>query len=263
MRQALDFSGQVALITGASRGIGLATAKVLASYGATVVLGARTGNAIDVAAEQIEAAGGNAFAVACDVSEYASVHAAVESTLQKAGRLDMLVNAAGIIDPLSTLLQSDPELWAQAADINYKGVYFAMRAALPKLLLGDGGTIVNISSGAANSALFGWSHYCSSKAAAKKLTEVAHVELADTNVRVVGLSPGTVATGMMEKIRDANINAVSRLPWEQHIPPEWVGEAVAFLCGDGGEVFAGTDFSLKTEQGRRCVGLPIEGAPDG
>ena len=118
-----------------------------------------------------------------------------------------------------------------------------------------GGVIVNLSTGAVHSALPGWSHYASSKSAAKKLTEVAHVELHDKNIRVVGLSPGTVATNMMEKIRDSQINPVSQLDWSVHIPPEWPAEAVAFLCGPEGEEFAGTDFSIKTEEGRKRVGL--------
>ena len=119
-----------------------------------------------------------------------------------------------------------------------------------------GGTVVNMSSGAANSNLVGWSHYCSTKAAAKKITEVAHNELGELGVRVVGLSPGTVATDMMAKIRDARINSVSHLDWASHIPPAWVGEAVAYLCGPQVEVVAGQDFSLKDPANRAKVGLP-------
>jgi len=112
-----------------------------------------------------------------------------------------------------------------------------------------------MSSGEANSALVGWSHYCSGKAAAKKLTEIAHRELSDRNIRIIGLSPGTVATNMMKKIRDANINPVSHLDWDAHIPSERVGEGLAFLCGKEGHEFSGTDFSLKTLEGCNRVGL--------
>jgi len=262
MLQTLDFSGQSALVMGASKGIGLATAKTLAAYGANVVLAARSSAAIEEQAKVIRSDGHSAFAIACDVSDYNSVTNAVEYTVKKNGRLDILVNNAGVIEPLASLVESDPEIWGRAADINYKGVYYTMRAAIPNMLKQGSGTVINMSSGAANSALVGWSHYCSSKAAAKKLTEVAHKELADKNIRVVGLSPGTVATTMMEKIRDARINPVSDLNWDVHIPPEWVGEGVAFLCGAEGAEFAGTDFSLKTVEGRKRVGLPIENAPD-
>ena len=115
---------------------------------------------------------------------------------------------------------------------------------------------MNISSGAANSALEGWSHYCTTKAAAKKLTECAHKEVGDRGIRVVGLSPGTVATDMMAAIKTSGINPVSQLSWSSHIPPEWAAEAIAYLCGPGGAEFAGTDFSIKTEEGRKLVGLP-------
>ena len=86
----------------------------------------------------------------------------------------MLVNNAGVIDPLTSLVDSDPALWSHAVDVNLKGVYFSMRAVLPHMIKLGSGTVVNMSSGAANSALEGWSNYCSTKAAAKKVTEVAH-----------------------------------------------------------------------------------------
>ena len=130
-----------------------------------------------------------------------------------------------------------------------------MRATIPYMVSAGGGVVINMSSGAANSALPGWSHYCSTKAAVKKLTEVAHRELHDKNIHVIGLSPGTVATDMMLKIRDSKINAVSDLDWSNHIPAEWAAKAVAFLCGPEGTEFAGTDFSIKTEEGRERVGL--------
>lgn len=257
MLQELNFSGKTALIMGASRGIGLAAATTLSDYGATVVLAARTVELVKSNAAAINQNGGNALSVKCDVSDFASVTKAVDFCMQATGRIDILLNNAGVIEPLSHLINSDPELWGQAVDINVKGVYHAMRAALPHMINSTNrATIVNISSGAANSALLGWSHYCSTKAAAKKLTEVAHKELEGHNICVVGLSPGTVATDMMRKIKRADINPVSKLKWSSHIPPEWVAESVAFLCGEAGTEFAGTDFSVKTIEGRKRVGLP-------
>ncbi len=182
----------------------------------------------------------------------------IEFLLSKGAEKIILINNAGVIEPLTHLIDSDPTQWGLAADINYKGVYHCMRATLPHMVNAGGGTIVNLSSGAANSALPGWSHYCSTKAAVKKLTEVAHRELHESNIRVVGLSPGTVATDMMKNIREAKINAVSHLDWSVHIPPEWAAEGVAFLCGPEGGECAGTDFSIKTPEGRARIGLPIE-----
>lgn len=253
--QQLDFSNQVALIFGASRGIGLATAKTLSSYGATVVLAARNADTLNFAKDAILRKGGVAHSVVCDVANYSSVERVAQEAVEKFGRIDLLINNAGVIEPLNHLIDSDPMLWGRTADINYKGTYHGMRAVIPLMLRNGGGIVVNMSSGAANSALEGWSHYCSTKAATKKLTEVAHVELGQRGIRVVGLSPGTVATDMMATIKESGINVVSTLDWDSHIPPEWAAEAVAFLCGPEGEEFAGTDFSIKTEEGRIRVGL--------
>lgn len=258
MLQTLNFKGKTALVMGASRGIGLATAEKLAQYGATVVLAARSIDAITQHASQINADGGTAYAVVCDVTDYRSVTSCVAVCLEQAGKIDFLINVAGVIEPLAHLIDSDPAQWGLAADINYKGVYHCMRATLPHMVNAGGGIVVNMSSGAANSALLGWSHYCSAKAAAKKLTEVAHKELHKDNIRVVGLSPGTVATDMMASIREAKINPVSDLDWSVHITPEWAAEAVAFLCGPEGDEFAGTDFSIKTPEGRARVGLSTQ-----
>lgn len=261
-RQAHNFSGKVALIMGASQGIGKATAQVLAAYGATVILCSRCADAIEEAALQICDAGGEAHGQVCDVTDFSAIVATVGDVIEKFGAIDLLVNNAGVIDPLAHILDSDPDAWSLAVDINLKGVYNAMRAVAPIMVERGEGTIINMSSGAANSALVGWSHYCGTKAAAKKLTEVGHKELSDTGVRIVGLSPGTVATDMMRKIRDSQINVVSNLDWSSHIQPEWVGEAVAYLFGSGGDDHLGGDFSIKTPEGRRLVGLPAEGAPD-
>ena len=117
------------------------------------------------------------------------------------------------------------------------------------------GVIVNVSSGAATSALEGWSHYCSSKAAALSLTRCADREYADKGIRVVGMSPGTVATEMQDAIRASGVNPVSQLDPSVHIPAEWPARAIVWLCTEDAAEFAGTDFSLKDDAGRRRVGL--------
>ncbi|WP_025896987.1 SDR family oxidoreductase [Sneathiella glossodoripedis] len=250
-----ELENSVALITGASKGIGAATAREFARQGAKVVLAARSEDSLKTLAEEINSSGGQAIAIACDVADFDNVSKAVELAVKTYGRIDILINNAGLIDPIATIANSDPQEWAKAADVNYKGVYFGLRAAIPKMLEQGKGTIVNVSSGAATGALEGWSHYCSSKAAALSLTKCAHVEYADKGITVVGMSPGTVATGMQISIKASGINPVSQLDPSVHIPAEWPAKAISFLCTERGKDYAGTDFSLKTEEGRRVVGL--------
>ncbi len=250
-----ELSGKAAVITGASRGIGAATAKVFAAEGASVVLAARTTAEIEMLAAEIRKAGGKAEAVACDVARYSDVENAVEHCRKVFGRIDILVNNAGVIDPIGPLVSSDPQAWGRAADINYKGVYHGLRAALPLMKAQGSGVVVNISSGAAHNPLEGWSHYCSAKAAAFMLTQAASLEMQGTGVRVVGLSPGTVATYMQQAIRSSGINRVSQLDPSVHIDPEWVGRAVAWLSSNDAAEFDGSDVSLRDKSIRRRVGL--------
>lgn len=249
------FSNQTIVITGASRGIGAATAHHFASLQATVVLAARHEAQISKTAEDIQAAGGEAKALVCDVSRASEMKALCDETIALTGRLDVLVNNAGVIDPIARLADSDPQAWGQMIDVNLKGVYHGLRFAIPHMLAQGGGTIVNLSSGAATSALEGWSHYCASKAGVLSLTRVADKEYRDRGIRVVGLSPGTVATDMQVKIKASGINPVSKLEPSSHIPSDWVARAIAWLAGPGGDNHLGTDFSIKTAEGRRAVGL--------
>ena len=246
---------KVTLITGASQGIGLAVAAHFAKAGAKVVATSRSQSRAEAAVAEMPGAVG----MACEVGSWESVQALVARVEREVGLVDILVNNAGTIDPLSLLHKSEPEAWAGAVATNLLGPYHLMRAVMPGMVERNSGTVVNMSSGAANSDLPGWSHYCATKAGAKKLTEVAARELREAGidgVRVVGLSPGTVATPMMEKIRDSRINVVSNIPWERHIGPDEVAQAVAWLCGPEGEAHKGTDFSIKTPEGRSAVGLP-------
>ena len=240
-------NGKTVVITGASKGIGAATARVLAQQGARVVLAARSADALHALAEET---GG--LAVPCDVADYAQVQALMDA----AGTVDVLVNNAGLIDPIARLEDSDPDAWGKVVDVNVKGVYHGLRAALPRMVAQGSGTVINISSGAATGALEGWSHYCATKAAVLSLTKVAHKEMQDKGIRIMGLSPGTVATDMQREIKASGINPVSQLDWEKHIPPEWVGQAIGVLMGPKGDPYCGTDFTLKTNEERALVGLP-------
>ncbi|GFE65340.1 SDR family oxidoreductase [Litoreibacter roseus] len=252
-----NLDGKSVVITGASRGIGEATARHMAELGAKVVLAARSGDDIERIAEDITQAGGTAMAKTCDVSDYAQVEGLASHTTATFGRLDVLINNAGLIDPIARLDESDPAAWSTIVDVNLKGVYYGYRAALPIMLAQGEGTIINISSGAATGALEGWSHYCATKAGVLSLTKCGHKEYGDKGLRIMGLSPGTVATEMQVQIKASGVNPVSQLDPDVHIPPEWVAKGLAFLCGSGGDAYLGADFSLKTDEGRKLVGLPL------
>ncbi|MEM8688804.1 MAG: SDR family oxidoreductase [Pseudomonadota bacterium] len=250
-----ELNGKCAVVTGASRGIGAATAEGLASEGVSVVLTARTTDQIERIASRIRQSGGKAEAVTCDVSQFADVKKAIDTCQDAFGGLDILVNNAGVIDPIGHLVSSDPEAWAHAADINYKGIYYGLRGALPVMQAQGSGTVVNVSSGAAHGPLEGWSHYCSAKAAAYMLTRCADKEVAQDGVRVVGLSPGTVATYMQTAIKASGINPVSQLDPSVHIDPSWPARAIAWLCTEDAAEFAGDDVRLSEEAIRKRIGL--------
>lgn len=244
--------GKSVLITGASRGIGAEAARVFAEAGARVCLAARSKGEITRIAKEI---GEAAIAVACDVSVYSDVAGAVEATVSAFGGLDVLINNAGVIEPISRMETADPEGWSHAVDINLKGVFYGMRAALPVMVDNGGGTILTVSSGAAHNPIEGWSHYCSSKAGAAMLTACADKEMQAKGIRAMGLSPGTVATQMQREISASGINPISLLKWEDHIPADWPAKALLWMCGADADDFIGTEISLRDEDIRKRVGL--------
>lgn len=246
------------IVTGASRGIGEAAGRHLANVGARVVLAATSGNRLTDIAEDINSSGGTALPVVCDVSDFESVHSLANAATEFGGSIDGLVNNAGLIEPIARIEDSDPTAWARVIDVNLKGPYNCIRACLPTMLPQGGGTIINISSGAATGALEGWSHYCATKAALLSLTKCTHKEVGNKGIRVLGLSPGTVATEMQTQIKASGINPVSQLDPSVHIPADWVAKAIAYLFENSADKYLGTDFSLKTEEGLKAAGLPAQ-----
>jgi len=244
--------GKVVAITGASRGIGAAAARVFAAAGAKVALLARSEREIDALAAEI---GPAALALRCDVADWASVQQAVATVVQRFGRLDVLVNNAGTIDPIARLADVEPAAWGRAVDVNLKGVFHGLRAAIPVMRAQGSGTIITVSSGAARAALEGWSSYCAGKAGALMLTQAAHLEEGPHGIRVLGLSPGTVATEMQVKIKASGINPVSQLDPAVHIPADWPARALLWMCGPEADPWLGTDVMLRDEAVRKAVGL--------
>jgi NAD(P)-dependent dehydrogenase (short-subunit alcohol dehydrogenase family) len=247
-----DLTGKTVLITGASRGIGAAAARVFADAGANVALAARSTEATAALAEEI---GAQALALQCDVSRYADVEAAVAATVAQFGGLDIVIGNAGVIEPIGALAEADPEAWARAIQINLTGVFHGMRAAIPVMQERGDGTIITVSSGAAHNPLEGWSAYCASKAGAAMLTACADREARSGGLRIMGLSPGTVATDMQRTIKQSGIGPVAQLDWSDHVPPEWPARTLLWMCTPDADDWIGREVSLRDAAIRKRVGL--------
>ncbi len=248
----MSVQGKTVLITGASRGIGAEAARVFANAGANVGLMARSAASLDNLVDEI---GESALAIAGDVSQHKDVAGAVNACVDKFGGLDVLINNAGAVEPISHLGSADPDAWGHVIDINLKGVFYGMHAALPIMRKAGGGTILTISSGAAHGPVEAWSHYCASKAGAAMLTRCLDKEERSNGIRAMGLSPGTVATQMQKEIKASGINPVSQLDWSDHIPADWPAKALLWMCGPEADAYVGEEISLRDEGIRAKVGL--------
>jgi NAD(P)-dependent dehydrogenase (short-subunit alcohol dehydrogenase family) len=215
-------------------------------------LAARDAAAVTQIADQI---GDQAAGIACDVTDMAQVQAAVDLAVSRFGALDILIGNAGVIEPIGMIAATDPADWGRAVDVNLKGVFHGMRAALPVMQAQGYGTIITISSGAAHNPLEGWSSYCASKAGAAMLTACAHHENHGAGLRIMGLSPGTVATDMQRVIKASGVGPVAKLDWEDHIPADWPAKALLWMCSADADGWLGQEISLRDEGIRRRVGL--------
>ena len=251
-KNTMDMTGKTVLITGASRGIGAEAGRVFADAGANVVLTARSSDEITALADEI---GATAMAMTCDVSDYAQLEAAVQAAVDHFGGLDVLIGNASVIAPISHMWDADPAGWGHAIDINLKGVFHGMRAALPVMQKAGGGTVLTLSSGAAHGPVEAWSHYCASKAGAAMLTACLDKEGRDQGIRAIGLSPGTVATQMQREIKASGINPISKLNWEDHIPADWPARALLWMCSSDADEFVGSEIALRDEGIRKRAGL--------
>lgn len=223
---AAPLAGTVSFVMGASVGIGAAVAETLVAQGASVAIAARRWGELRALAARL---GPKVMPLACDVADHAAVKTAVDAAAAHFGRLDHLVNNAGVIEPIGRVDQTDPVQWARAIQVNLVGAYHAIHACLPHLLA-TRGVIVNVSSGAAHRPLEGWGSYCASKAGLAMLGRSLMLEYGTLGLRVYGFAPGGVRTAMQEKIRASGLNPVSRILPQDHLPPELPAQVIAWLC---------------------------------
>jgi len=188
-----ELRGQVALVTGGSKGIGYGIAQALVAQGVQVVITGRDGAALVEARTRLQDAGGSVEGYAVDVRDYASVRHAVTETVARFGGLDVVVNNAGL-GRFIPIADMTPEQWSETIDTNLTGVFNVCHAALPELRKRGGGYIFNISSLAGKNAFVGAGAYCASKAALNQFGEVLNQEVRHDNIRVTTIAPGSVAT---------------------------------------------------------------------
>jgi NAD(P)-dependent dehydrogenase (short-subunit alcohol dehydrogenase family) len=206
MEQAKLLKNKVIVVTGAGRGIGRATAMALVEAGAHVVVAARSPRAIEAVTAEIRASGGQALAIPTDVSDPASVDLLAMQALRAAGRIDILINNAGVIAPIGMTWEVPPLIWQRNVDINLIGPFLCTHAVLPHMIHQPPhghvrGKIINVSSGAAVSPVPGWSAYSAAKAGVDQFTRVLAAEVKDHNITVNGVWPGIVDTHMQSEIR--------------------------------------------------------------
>lgn len=242
-----DMNGKVALITGASSGIGRATAELFAANGAKVVVAARRQDELDSRVAEIEARGGQATAIQTDVAVAADVERMVEHAIKTFGRLDYAVNNAGIEGRFAGITDLTEADWDQVLDINLKGTFLGLQYQVRAMLAaGNGGAIVNV--GSVNSFL-GFAMgaaYCTSKHGLIGLTTSVSAELASQGIRVNLVCPGIVDTPMHHRARGLLGDAIydqGVLP-SVHLKragqPEEIARAIVFLCSDAASYITGT-----------------------
>lgn len=232
-----QLAGQVALVTGASSGIGAATARALADEGASVALAARREERLAELAGEIEDEGGEALVVPTDATDDEQVRGMVEETVEELGGLDVLVNNAGVmlLEPVAT---ADPDDWQQMLDLNVQGLMVASQAALGHMQEQGEGDIVNISSIAGRKAYAGSSGYNASKFGVTAFSESLREEVVDSDIRVTTIEPGVVDTELAEHIPDEDQKEMIEGMMNEMEPlrPEDVARSIRFAVSQPSHV---------------------------
>jgi NADP-dependent 3-hydroxy acid dehydrogenase YdfG len=231
-----NIEGKVVVITGASSGLGEATARLLSGEGARVVLGARRADRIQALADELTDRGGKALAVATDVTRRDQVQRLVGAAVQAYGRIDVMLNNAGLM-PQSPLERLKVDEWDRMIDVNIKGVLYGIAAALPHMQRQKAGHIINVSSVAGHKVGPGFAVYAATKHAVRALSEGLRQEVKPYNIRTTVISPGAVATELPNSVTDpAAAERIRKFYAEIAIPAESFARAVAFAMSQPEDV---------------------------
>ena len=250
-----DMTGKVALVTGASRGIGTAVARAFRAAGARVAIAARDAEALGALADELGASDGHALALPTDVSDPEAVAAMVERTVSQFGRLDFACNnAAGGGHPPTPLAHVSVEAFDSGVATNLRGVFLSMRSEIPAILDSGGGAIVNMSSTAGLQAVGGLASYVAAKHGVEGLTRVAALDYAQLGVRVNAVAPGPILTDNLKRAGGAAQEAAAAaMPLRRVGQPEEVAAAVVWLCSDAAAFITGTTLTI---DGGKLAGTP-------
>jgi NAD(P)-dependent dehydrogenase (short-subunit alcohol dehydrogenase family) len=243
MNPIYDFNGQVALVTGASSGMGLAAAHAFAQAGAAVVLADIKAEAVEAAAQELVAAGHKAIAVTCDVSDDAQVAAMVDRTVAQFGRLDAAFNNAGVMARIAPTAESTREEWDRVIGINLRGVWSCMKHVLRQMERQGSGAIVNNASVGALTGNPGIGSYIASKHGVVGLTRTAALEYIKHGIRVNAVNPGLIDTQVGRDVVSGDEQAYAEIA--KHVPigragkPEEIASTVLWLCSPGASYVVG------------------------
>ena len=227
---------KIVVITGASSGLGEATARLLSEQGASVVLGARRVDRLQALARELTGRGGKAIAVETDVTDRGQVQRLVESAVQAHGRIDVMINNAGLM-PQAPLERFQIDEWDRMIDVNIKGVLYGIAAALPHMQRQKSGHFVNVSSVAGHKVGPGFAVYAATKFAVRALSEGLRQEVKPYNIRTTVLSPGAVATELPNSVTDPSAaERIRQFYAEVAIPAESFARAVAFAMSQPDDV---------------------------
>jgi NADP-dependent 3-hydroxy acid dehydrogenase YdfG len=231
-----NIANKIVVITGASSGLGEATARLLSAHGASVVVGARRHDRIQSLAHELTSAGGKAIAVTMDVADRAQVKLLVDTAVEAYGRIDVMINNAGLM-PQSRFDRLKVEEWDQMIDVNLKGVLYGIAAALPHMMQQKSGHFVNVSSVAGHKVGPGSAVYAATKHAVRALSEGLRQEVKAYNIRTTVISPGAVATELPNTITDPDAAARVRKFYEDAaIPADSFARTVAFAISQPEDV---------------------------
>lgn len=242
----MKFSGNIAIVTGASTGVGQAIAQELYNCGLTVIITARNREAIEATARNMDMSGQRGLPMVADVKDHASVKNLIDSVMERCGRVDYLVNNAGITGPHGvSICDYDVADWQEVIQTDLSGVFYGMKYAIPAMLRNGGGAVVNLSAVNGMVGIAGIAPYTCAKHGVVGLTQSVALEFAEKGVRINAIAPGYVDTSRMKELPENVRRMMAEThPMKRMAKPEEVGKLAAFLLSDDASFITGGCYTV-------------------